>query len=112
MTVVGRPLLRAGTALLGAAALVAVASPARAAADLSCLSSNRQIGCVVTGGPAGRTIHWTLNGTPVAAWDNLATIKFGCTPSSVYRVGAQLVAPTGETTSLLDAVPCSNRPPV
>jgi hypothetical protein len=111
MIAVGRPLLRAGTALLAAAALVAVAGPAEAA-DLACLSSNRQISCVVIGGPAGRTIHWTLNGTPVPAWDNLATIKFGCAPSSVYRVGAVLVAPTGETTSLLDAVPCSNRPPV
>jgi hypothetical protein len=112
MIAVGRPLLRAGTALLGAAALIAVAGPADAAGNLACLSSNRQISCVVTGGPAGRTIHWTLNGTPVPAWDNLATIKFGCTPSAVYRVGAELVAPTGETSSLLDVVPCSNRPPV
>ncbi|MEN3356999.1 MAG: hypothetical protein V7637_981 [Mycobacteriales bacterium] len=111
MIAVGRPLLHAGAALLGAAALVAVAAPAEAA-DLACLSSNRQITCVATGGPAGRTIHWTLNGSPVPAWDNLATIRFGCTPGSVYRVGANMVAPTGETTSLLDAVPCSNRPPV
>jgi hypothetical protein len=96
----GRPLLRAGAALLGTAALIAVASPAHAA-DLACLSGNRQITCVAP--PLGGPIHWTLNGNPVPAWDNLARITFGCTPSVVYRVGVA---------SLLEAVPCSNHAPV
>jgi hypothetical protein len=112
MSALRRPLLRTGTAVVGTAALVAVASPANAAADLTCESGALHIACSVNGAAAGSTIHWTLNGNPISSWDNTAFIRFGCTRNVLYQIGVQVAAPSGETSTSTRGVRCTNNPPV
>jgi hypothetical protein len=111
MSTLRRSLLRAGTALLGAASLVAVATPARAAVSLFCDSSAAHIACSVNGAPAGSTIHWTLDGNAAPAWDNITTIRFGCTPSVFTQIGVQVIAPGGATSTSSRGVRCTNNKP-